>query len=446
MGFESKTIQQSLSSSSKALPPPPSPPLRDDTDTDTDTNTETETETPLLGNSSPNPLSSQSKTFANFFIAIVGAGVLGLPYSFKRTGWFMGLLILFSVSFLSLYSMMLLVYTRRKLHLRSRKTIHSFGDVGFAVCGSFGRFLVDLLVVLSQAGFCVGYLIFIADTLSNIFNHSSSSSFSLFSPKTFYISGCFPFQLGLNSIPSLTQLAPLSIFADVVDLAAMVVVLFDDVSLIFKNRPQVRAFGSLSTFFYGMGVAVYAFEGIGMVLPIESEMKDKHKFGGTLASTMLFITFMYGGFGALGYLAFGEQTRDIITANLGPGLVTTLVQLALCANLFFTFPLMMNPVYEIVERRFWGGSYCVWLRWLSVLVVSLVGLLVPNFADFLSLVGSSVCCGLGFVLPAFFHILTFKEEMGWMLWSSDVGIVALGLVLAVSGTCNALLEIFSVKV
>ena len=28
-------------------------------------------------------------------------------------------------------------------------------------------------------------------------------------------------------------------------------------------------------FFYGIGEAVYAFEGIGMVLPLETEAKDK---------------------------------------------------------------------------------------------------------------------------------------------------------------------------
>ncbi|CDY52806.1 BnaCnng23450D [Brassica napus] len=49
---------------------------------------------------------------------------------------------------------------------------------------------------------------------------------------------------------------------------------------------------------------------------------------------------------------------DIITANLGAGLISTIVQLGLCINLFFTFPLMMNPVFEIVERRFFvlGGE------------------------------------------------------------------------------------------
>jgi proton-coupled amino acid transporter len=204
----------------------------------------------------------------------------------------------------------------------------------------------------------------------------------------------------------------------------------------------VKAFGGLSVFFYGMGVAIYSFEGVGMVLPLESEMKDKDKFGKVLALTMAFISLMYGGFGALGYFAFGEETKDMITANLGAGLVSTLVKLGLCVNLFFTLPIMMNPVYEIVERRFWGGTYCLWLRWLLVFFVSLVALSVPNFADFLSLVGSGVCCALGLVLPPLFHFLVFKDEMGWKGWSLDVGIGVLGIVLGVSGTWYALLEIF----
>ncbi|GMI74702.1 hypothetical protein like AT4G38250 [Hibiscus trionum] len=409
-------------------------------------------DTPLVGKGKP--LSSKSKTFANVLIAIVGAGVLGLPYAFKRTGWVMGLLLLFSVAGLTTYCMTLLIQTRRKLESFDNgfAKISSFGDLGYAVCGTFGRFVVDVLIILSQAGFCVGYLIFIANTLTNLFNGevSVTSSLSLgmssFTAKSLYVWGCFPFQLGLNSVPSLTHLAPLSIFADVVDLGAMAVVLVEDVQLMLKQSHEVIAFGGLSVFFYGMGVAVYAFEGIGMVLPIESEMKDASKFGKILALSMGLISLIYGAFGALGYLAFGEETKDIITANLGAGWISTLVQLGLCINLFFTFPLMMNPVYEIVERRFWGGRYCLWLRWLLVLIVSLVALFVPNFADFLSLVGSSVCCGLGFVLPALFHLLVFKEELGWKGWTVDVGIVTLGLVLGVSGTWSALVEIFSVKV
>ncbi|KAG7978466.1 hypothetical protein I3843_05G084500 [Carya illinoinensis] len=413
-------------SSSNALRAPPLP--REDT--------------PLMGGRQD--LSSQSKTFANVFIAIVGAGVLGLPYAFKRTGWVMSLLTLFAVAVLTHHCMMLLVYTRRKLEsLQGFSKIASFGDLGFTVCGPIGRFFVDILIILSQTGFCVGYLIFIGNTLADLIN--LSPEILGLAPKSFYIWGCLPFQLGLNSIATLTHLAPLSIFADVVDLGAMGVVMVEDVFVFLKQRPALKTFGGLSVFFYGMGVAVYSFEGIGMVLPLESEMKDKDKFGRVLALTMAFISLMYGAFGALGYFAFGEETKDMITANLGAGLVSTLVKLGLCVNLFFTLPIMMNPVYEIVERRFWGGSYCLWLRWLLVFLVSLVALLVPNFADFLSLVGSGVCCALAFVLPALFHLLVFKEELGWKGWSFDVGILVLGIVLGVSGTWYALEAILSTE-
>lgn len=442
MGFAKEASSSSSSSSYSLKMPPP----REDT--------------PLLLGKSPPPLSSQFKTFANVFIAVVGAGVLGLPYAFKRTGWLMGVLLLLSVSVLTHHCMMLLVHTRRRLDSFNGggfSKIGSFGDLGFAVCGSLGRLVVDLFIILSQAGFCVGYLIFIGTTLANIFDPDSPTSlrhqitrlgseFLGLSSKSLYIWGCFPFQLGLNSIKTLTHLAPLSIFADVVDLAAMAVVVVEDSIIILKQRPDVVAFGGFSLFLYGMGVAVYSFEGVGMVLPLESEMKDKDKFGKVLALGMGFISLIYIAFGFLGYLAFGEDTMDIITGNLGAGLISTIVQLGLCINLFFTFPLMMNPVFEIVERRFSGGMYSAWLRWLLVLAVTLVALFVPNFTDFLSLVGSSTCCILGFVLPALFHLLVFKEEMGWKQWSLDMAIVGLGVVLAVSGTWSSLSEIFSVKV
>ncbi|CDP18087.1 unnamed protein product [Coffea canephora] len=75
----------------------------------------------------------------------------------------------------------------------------------------------------------------------------------------------------------------------------------------------------------------------------------------------------------------------------------------------------------VVERRFCGARYCLWMRWVTVLGVTVVALLVPNFADFLSLVGSSVCIVLGFVLPALFHLIVHKEELGWQGFGSGCG-------------------------
>jgi len=387
-------------------------------------------------------LSSQPKTFANVFIAVVGAGVLGLPYTFSHTGWAAGSLLLFAVAALTFYCMMLLVACRRRL-ADERPKIASFGDLGDAVFGAHGRFAVDVMLVLSQASFCIGYLIFISNTMAHLYPIFAPSSSALLSPKALFIWAMLPFQLGLNSIKTLTLLAPLSIFADVVDLGAMGVVLGQDASIWLANKPPVFAFAGPAEILYGLGVAVYAFEGIGMVLPLEAEAADKRRFGATLALSMAFIAVMYGLFGAMGYLAFGAATRDIITTNLGTGWLSVLVQLGLCINLFFTMPVMMNPVYEVAERLLCGKRYAWWLRWILVVAVGLLAMLVPNFADFLSLVGSSVCIVLGFVLPAVFHLKVFGGEIGWAALVADVVVIVIGVALAVSGTWTSLVQIFS---
>ncbi|PHU26825.1 Amino acid transporter ANTL1 [Capsicum chinense] len=355
---------------------------------------------PFLGQKQQQQLSSPLKTFANMFMSLVGAGVLGLPYTFKKTGWVMGSLLIISVGTLDYYCMMLLVYSKRKLESQSEDVkISSFGDLGFAVCGSVGRIVVDAMIVLSQ--------------------------------------------LGLNAIPTLTLLAPLSIFAEIVDIGALGVVMVQDVMIGIKKKPSLEMFGGFSIFFYGLGVAAYTFEAIGMVLPLESETRDKDKFGKILGLSVAFVAFLNSAFGALGYLAFGEETKDIITTNFGKGLVSSLVQIGLCIDLFLALPLMMNPVYEVMERRFCEGRYCLWLRWLVVLTVPLVALTVPNFADFTSLVGSSVCVVLGFVLPALFHLIAFKDELGWYSLALDATLFVMGTAFAVYGTSSSLIKIFS---
>ncbi|WVZ74256.1 hypothetical protein U9M48_022464 [Paspalum notatum var. saurae] len=388
-------------------------------------------------------LSSQPKTFANVFIAVVGAGVLGLPYTFSHTGWASGSLLLASVAALTFYCMMLLVACRRRLADEQHAKIASFGDLGDAVFGAHGRFAVDVMLVLSQASFCVGYLIFISNTMAHLYPIAAGpSSSALLSPKALVIWAMLPFQLGLNSIKTLTLLAPLSIFADVVDLGAMGVVMGQDVAAWLAEPPPVAAFGRPGALLYGLGVCVYAFEGIGMVLPLEAEAASKKKFGVTLGLSMAFIGVMYGLFGVMGYVAFGDATRDIITTNLGTGWLSAAVQLGLCVNLFFTMPVMMNPVYEVAERLLHGKRYCWWLRWLLVLAVGLSAMYVPNFTDFLALVGSSVCVLLGFVLPASFHLKVFGAEMEWPGVLSDALLIVIGLALAVFGTYTSLLQIF----
>lgn len=243
-------------------------------------------------------------------------------------------------------------------------------------------------------------------------------------------------------IHSLTHLAPFSMFADIVNVTAMTVVMTKEFSSIVTNHgEQVQAFKGTTNFLFGLGVAIYAIEGICLVLPLESVIKDRSKFGGVLAAAMVCITLLYTIFGLLGYLAYGEYTKDIVTLNLGNSLQTVIVKLGLCTGLLFTYPVMMHPVYEVIERRLLQGRASQLLRTLLVLTTAWVAVTVPHFGSFLSLIGSSVCCLLSFVLPGAIHLYVFRQSHSWFTKGMDYLLIIGGIVVGIIGTWSSILDI-----
>ncbi|PHT33540.1 hypothetical protein CQW23_25340 [Capsicum baccatum] len=90
-------------------------------------------------------LSSSFKTFTNVFIAVVEAGVLGLPYRLKKNGWLMGTIMLLLVASLTYHCMMLWCIMLGKIlnPIIKLPRFHLLGDLGYD----------DAMIVLSQDGF-----------------------------------------------------------------------------------------------------------------------------------------------------------------------------------------------------------------------------------------------------------------------------------------------------
>jgi proton-coupled amino acid transporter len=56
-----------------------------------------------------------------------------------------------------------------------------------------------------------------------------------------------------------------------------------------------------------IGTAVFAFEGIGLVIPITESMREPQKFPRALTGVMFAISFLFAGAGVLGYAAYGKE-------------------------------------------------------------------------------------------------------------------------------------------
>lgn len=187
--------------------------------------------------------------------------------------------------------------------------IGTYGDLGEKAFGRRGRILTESIVLISQCGGAVTYLVFIAQNLLSIFS-TSTLTFSSF---VFLL---IPVEIALSWIRSLPGLAPFSAMADVFIVLAMVIVVKDELHLLGKKRRRREAVTSLGGLPFAAGVAIFCFEGFSLTLPLQTSMKERQRFPLVLSLAIMGITTVYLCFGLLGYLAYGEETRDIITLNL----------------------------------------------------------------------------------------------------------------------------------
>ncbi|XP_042371074.1 proton-coupled amino acid transporter 1-like [Plectropomus leopardus] len=127
---------------------------------------------------------------------------------------------------------------------------------------------------------------------------------------------CFlPAIILLVFTPDLKYLAPLSLVANLVMTASLILIYFYSLTNITYpiNLPLVGQLKDYPLFF---GTAVFAFEGIGVVLPLENKMQRPQTFIPVLYLGMGIITFLYISLGTIGYMCFGGDIGGSITLNL----------------------------------------------------------------------------------------------------------------------------------
>ena len=295
--------------------------------------------------------------------------------------------------------------------------------------------MVDFCLTLSQTCFATAYVIFISSNLQNSFGISRFLTCAL----------AIPGLSSLVNLSSLKKLSPFSLIADFANFAGLSYVLASDLSTLAVSHPQITMWDS-AYFIHVLGVSVYCFEGVGLILPLEASAADKDKFPTVLCVVLSAITGVMLFFGCLGYAAYGADVLSPITLNLEGGR-GDLVKVCFCVGLYFTYPIMMFPVNTIAETRIWGDDAPKnWkFRTSVVAMTALVAWGVDDFGLFIHFVGSSVCMILGFILPCYFHLKVGGE--GLTKWEThlDWGLIIFGAVFGSMGTFDSGAELLGLR-
>lgn len=453
------------------------------------------------GSGSTSTAYSPLKSFANIFISFVGAGVLGLPYAFRMAGVVEGTIIMIVVAWVSVKAMLMLVDCkyhilatgvdangvmlgltkegktdaiemeellinnpsppRRDANSRdhsdsnepsSRDLIRKstelnpdtmdYGDVGRAALGNPGFWVVQIAIVVSQIGICCAYLIFITHNVGNILGVSANE---------ILFAALFPVAF-LANIRDLSGLAMFSLIANTTTIFAYFVVFFFDFSKVEEAGLHGSAINLEGVPFF-LGVAVYCYEGAGMIIALENSFPPAHrkKFPQIFRTALLLITTIYISFGVSGYVSFGSDTNRMITLNLPAGIVPNIIKSCLSFSLLFTYPVMMFPVSALIEKfmamKMSSGdapltelthATRITVRCTLVLISASVVVVIPDFAAIMGLIGSTCCMPLALILPGIIHLKVFKSKNSVVDVIMNYLIVGLGVTGSILGTLDAL--------
>ncbi|EHK19277.1 uncharacterized protein TRIVIDRAFT_172255 [Trichoderma virens Gv29-8] len=376
---------------------------------------------------------STVKTFFTLIKAFIGTGILFLPKAFRNGGILFSSLALVSVSLVNCFCFRLLLDCRHKYG-------GGYGEIGQAIVGPRFRSLILASIAISQLGFVCSGIIFTAENLFSFLDAVTKGA------------GHFgvPALIGLQFLPliplalirNISKLGPVALVADAFILIGLVYIWYYDIGSLARHgiEPSVKLFNP-TDFPLTLGSAIFTFEGIGLILPIQSSMKKPHHFKGLLYFVMFLITAIFTSVGALCYATFGEKTKIQIISNFPQdsplvNAVQFLYSLAVLAG----EPVQLFPAVRILETSIFGeratGKKSAAIKWKknglrTLTIAACIGVAVVGASDldkFVALTGSFACIPLVYMYPAYLHykgVAESKREKCLDIVTMVVGAVAM---------------------
>ncbi|KAJ5778233.1 hypothetical protein N7520_001479 [Penicillium odoratum] len=361
--------------------------------------------------------------------SFVGTGILFLPRAFLNGGLLFSSMVLLGVSLLSYYAFILLVNTRMKID-------GSFGDIGGVLYGKHMRRIILGSIVLSQLGFVSAYIVFVSQNLQ-AFIEAVSNCTSFVDLKYLVLLQLVIF-LPLSLIRDISKLGFTALIADAFILLGLLYIYYYDASTLISNGgiADVVSFNP-ATWSMFIGTAIFTYEGIGLIIPIQESMREPRRFPGVLAGVMVFITLIFLSAGALSYAAYGSSTKTVILLNLPQDdKFVNVVQLLYSLAILLSTPLQLFPAIRIMENELFtrSGKYNPYIKWKKnafrfflVILCAVVGWLGADDLDkFVSLVGSFACVPLIYVYPPLLHLRACANTRRQVV--ADVGLAVLGVI------------------
>jgi len=303
---------------------------------------------------------------------IIGAGILGLPYVFSQSGFWIGMFWLIFLGIIMIYVSLCLGETV----LRTKKD-RQLPGLAKKYLGKTGQFLMFFAVIFGIYSALLAYLIGESQSLSMIF--TGSLDYSIYFAIGFWLLMTIGLREGLKGLKKVETWGVLAI---------LTIILIITISYLPKINYENLTYINLPNFFLPFGVVLFALLGFASIPELELEIKGKEKklkraiILGVLIPIIVYAIFSFIFVGVL-----GSNVPQV--ATLGLGKLVILLGIFTMLTSYFALSFALKDVFKF-DLNLPPSS-----NLLLISIIPILAYLILYFFNFLSFI---MILGIGGVI------------------------------------------------
>jgi len=376
--------------------------------------------------------------------AVVGAGVLGLPYAFSYLGWVGGLLTLSTLCLFSIYTSYLL----SQLHEVYGVRLNTYREIGEAVWGPrTGRWAVASVQYTLMIGLCITYSVTAGQSLKGIISGECSGSDCEF--------GVVPWiivfgvvQLALSQVPDFHSLWWVSLLGAVMSIGYCAVAAGASLAVaVSGSSPPPMAPRSSANVVFGimnaLGSVAFTFGGQAVLPEIQATLKTPPRTTTSMMKSVgvayIVVILAYFSVAVTGYAAYGTSVNpDVLLSISKPLALIDAANMMVVIHVAAGYQVFAMPLFDLIESSIRGRAKTVGkspprpvvlrltMRSLFVFATTLIACLLPFFDDLMGLIASVGLMPVTFILPP---LLWISSGNAGRLEAILCGVIALSSTL-----------------
>ncbi|KAA0183803.1 Proton-coupled amino acid transporter 1 [Fasciolopsis buskii] len=415
---------------------------------------------------------TEAHALMNFIKGNIGSGILSMPVVLRYAGLWTGLVMILFAGILATYLMHVLVRVANSVRLRHALELNNmdYTETVFNVF-KYGPYklrkpkgkikhAVNLFLIITQIGFSCVYTLFITENTRFFLGWFYKGT-----PLNFYIVALIVCVL-LVPMCLTSNLRILAHVAAIANVATLIGTVLIFAYLFWSGLGRVTelpAFTNTQGVLVAFGIVMYSFEGISLVLPIQSKMAHPEVYShpcGVLNCGMISIVCMNALFAFFGYLRFGDKAVGSITLNIPEYpfwfapikplfvlaiVVTYLLQFYIPASIFSRLMEKLRCHREASDRRRY--VHIKLMRVALVMFAYIMVVAIPKLELMISLIGSLASSMLAFVLPSVLEVVHLWPERNSISWfwltilTKHTVIILIGLISFLGGSVATMMQL-----